>query len=311
MVGEGWRLFAESSDGPFDEDLLELAREYLQDVPDMIGQMRMGLITAQFNNDGGLLHSVTMLAHQMKGTAACLGFAPLSKLAAELEALLQSLSSKSLAETQEVTAQIYDLLEQCLAFCQGQGVVVSLPTQIETPSEAPSSVSSEVREVVSQEAMEGVLVQQVDYFAFAWQDADEDDKPENISENQLKSRRALIVDCDGYRAHQLFELLKAEGWLVRSSFSSLEGLCLVDEFMPQVLFLAGSMPALNGFALCRMVRCNPRWQNLPLLIVCSSLEERVLALEAGATDFLFAPYHEAEVKLRLAPIIAQEKALPF
>jgi CheY-like chemotaxis protein/HPt (histidine-containing phosphotransfer) domain-containing protein len=311
MVGEGWRLFADSSDGPFDEGLLELAWEYLQDVPDMIGQMRMGLIMAQFNNDGGLLHSVIMLAHQMKGTAACLGFAPLSKLAAKLEALLQSLSSKSLAETQEVTAQIYDLLEQCLVFCQEQGVGAPVPKQLDLPSEAtvPSEaeVSSEVREVIPEE----VAAQQVDYFAFAWQEVDENDKPENFSENQLKSRRALIVDCDGYRAHQLFDLLKAEGWLVRSSFSSLEGLCLVDEFMPQVLFLAGNMPALNGFALCRMVRCNPRWQNLPLLIVCSSLEERALALEAGATDFLFAPYFEAEVKLRLAPIIAQEKALPF
>lgn len=309
MVGEDWRLFAESSDGPDDEDLLELAREYLQDVPDMIGQMRMGLILAQFNNDGGHLHSVVMLAHQIKGTAACLGFAPLSKLAAQLEVLLQSLSSKSLAETQEVTAQIYDLLEQCLGFCQEQGVGAPVPAQLNLPSEA--EVSSGLSEVIPEVRTEEVLAQQVDYFAFAWQEVDDDHKPENFSENQLKSRRALIIDCDAYRAHQLFDLLKAEGWLVRSSFSSLEGLCLVDEFMPQVLFLAGNMPALNGFALCRMVRCNPRWQNLPLLIVCSSLEERVLALDAGATDFLFAPYLEAEVKLRLAQIIAQEKALPF
>lgn len=52
-----------------------------------------------------------------------------------------------------------------------------------------------------------------------------------------------------------------------------------------------SMPGLDGFALIRCIRSNPRTKHLPIVVITSSTDQNAVkrAFEAGATSFLTKP----------------------
>jgi diguanylate cyclase (GGDEF)-like protein len=70
---------------------------------------------------------------------------------------------------------------------------------------------------------------------------------------------------------------------------------------PDLLLLDVDMPAVNGLELCRLVRSNPKWQQLPVVFLSARLDpatvERVYA--AGADDFVGKPIVAAELRARI------------
>lgn len=64
-------------------------------------------------------------------------------------------------------------------------------------------------------------------------------------------------------------------------------------FRPDLVLVDLAMPGVTGLDVCRMVRADPEWRNLPLVVAASSLdaELRVSALRAGADGCLEKPLH--------------------
>jgi diguanylate cyclase (GGDEF)-like protein len=71
---------------------------------------------------------------------------------------------------------------------------------------------------------------------------------------------------------------------------------------PDLLLLDVDMPGVNGLELCRLVRSNPRWQQLPVVFLSARTDpgtvERVYA--AGADDFVGKPVVAPELCARIA-----------
>jgi DNA-binding response OmpR family regulator len=76
---------------------------------------------------------------------------------------------------------------------------------------------------------------------------------------------------------------------------------VANEAKPDLFLLDLMMPEPDGFKLCRMLRTNINFMRTPIIIVTALNDEdsRVVALGAGANDYLSKPFHIDELKSRI------------
>ena len=75
--------------------------------------------------------------------------------------------------------------------------------------------------------------------------------------------------------------------------------------MPDVFVLDLMMPEPDGFQLCRMLRADPNFRHTPIIIVTALTDEdsRIVAIGAGANDYLTKPFHIEDLKLRINALL--------
>jgi twitching motility two-component system response regulator PilH len=66
---------------------------------------------------------------------------------------------------------------------------------------------------------------------------------------------------------------------------------LIQDERPDLLILDIIMPKMNGFQLCRSLRSNPVFKELPIIIITSMDREsdRYWGLKQGASEYLVKP----------------------
>lgn len=81
-----------------------------------------------------------------------------------------------------------------------------------------------------------------------------------------------------------------------------EVLQLLEQQRPDLLILDLLMPEMDGFAVCRAIRNERAWADLPILVQTGmdGAENRVEAFAAGATDLVLKPLNRKELLARVA-----------
>jgi len=80
---------------------------------------------------------------------------------------------------------------------------------------------------------------------------------------------------------------------------------------PDIFVLDLMMPEPDGFQLCRMLRKDPLFRQTPIIIVTAltDLDSRMVAIGAGANDYLTKPFHIDELKSRINALLEKEKQI--
>ena len=75
----------------------------------------------------------------------------------------------------------------------------------------------------------------------------------------------------------------------------------LEQSQPDVVLLDFKMPNFSGLDLCQVIRNDPNWQQLPVLILLAQREEKDIAqvFVAGADDYIQKPIIEPELIARL------------
>lgn len=104
--------------------------------------------------------------------------------------------------------------------------------------------------------------------------------------------RILIVDDDIPTTALLERVLTAEGYNAVSINDSSIAIQAARSINPDLFLLDLMMPAPDGFKLCRMIRAEPKFFVIPIIIVTAldDNDSRVIAFGAGANDYITKPF---------------------
>ena len=112
-------------------------------------------------------------------------------------------------------------------------------------------------------------------------------------------RTVLIVDDEKAIVDILkFNLEKAE-YRTICAYDGKEGLRLAREFSPDLILLDVMLPYMDGFEVCKTLRCDG--SNIPIIMITAREEEtdKVFGLELGADDYITKPFSIRELLARV------------
>jgi len=112
----------------------------------------------------------------------------------------------------------------------------------------------------------------------------------------------MVVDDDILATKAVVMLLQRHGYEMISASSGPECLrLLADDTLPDVLVLDVKMPEMSGLDVCRVVKSDGRFRDLPIILLtgCDDLETRAAGMKLGVSEFLCKPFAHHELLARI------------
>ena len=118
---------------------------------------------------------------------------------------------------------------------------------------------------------------------------------------QIIEAKVMVVDDDPAALAMLSHLLQPWGLHVTSLDEPQQFWEVLTATAPDLLVLDLEMPIFSGIDLCQVVRQDPQWGNLPILIVTAHTDAKSLqkVFAAGADDFISKPVVGPELVTRV------------
>jgi two-component system, OmpR family, KDP operon response regulator KdpE len=114
----------------------------------------------------------------------------------------------------------------------------------------------------------------------------------------VTSAKILIVDDAQQVRRVLRTALSAEGYTIFEAGTGEEALESIRQSTPDAILLDVNMPGMGGLETCREIR---RTLDVPILMltVRNAERDKVMALDAGADDYVVKPFSMAELLARI------------
>lgn len=105
------------------------------------------------------------------------------------------------------------------------------------------------------------------------------------------NRRILLIEDNEQNRYLVTFLLQARGWEVAHAADGPAGLALAGEIAPALILLDIQLPGMDGYAVARALRANPKLAAIPVVAVTSYAMpgDRERCIEAGCTGYLEKP----------------------
>jgi two-component system KDP operon response regulator KdpE len=113
----------------------------------------------------------------------------------------------------------------------------------------------------------------------------------------------LVVDDAPAFRQGLCASLKSTGYSADSARNGEEALQYVRERPVDMVLLDINMPGIGGMEACRRIRTAAPQVGIVMLTVRDSPDDKVLALESGADDYVTKPFHLRELVARMRAVL--------
>ena len=99
--------------------------------------------------------------------------------------------------------------------------------------------------------------------------------------------------------------LEKNGFIVSSSLNGNDGLKELKKFQPDLLLLDWMLPDLSGIEICKSIRKDNSFKNLPIIMLTAKGEEedKIKGLDSGVDDYLTKPFSFNELKSRIKAVL--------
>ena len=125
------------------------------------------------------------------------------------------------------------------------------------------------------------------------------------------SGTVVVVEDEIDLAQLLSVRLELDGFRCVHAARGEDALEVVLEERPDLVLLDLVLPGVDGIAVCRLLRKDPRTSSIGIIILTarSLPEERIAGLEAGADDYVNKPFDVDEVIARMHTLLRRARQL--
>lgn len=102
--------------------------------------------------------------------------------------------------------------------------------------------------------------------------------------------------------------LKKSGFKVKEFLEGNSFLEYLKSNIPSLIILDLMLPDSDGFEICKLLKSNEKYAEIPIIILTAKSEEtdKVLGLELGADDYVTKPFSPRELVARVKAILRRE-----
>lgn len=113
----------------------------------------------------------------------------------------------------------------------------------------------------------------------------------------MDKKKILVVDDEMELVNALEIRLRNEGFEVKTAEDGEDGLKMAREEKPDLLILDLMLPKLDGYKVCRLLKFDQRYKDIPVIMLTARAEEqaRSLGMEMGADAYITKPFEWDEL----------------
>jgi len=115
-----------------------------------------------------------------------------------------------------------------------------------------------------------------------------------VSDNQTEfsDLKVMVIDDSKTIRRSAETLLKKAGCEVLTAENGFEALPIISNQRPDILFIDIMMPRLDGYQTCSLVKSNPKFSDIPIVMLSSKdgLFDRAKGRVVGAEEYLTKPF---------------------
>jgi two-component system, OmpR family, response regulator len=120
--------------------------------------------------------------------------------------------------------------------------------------------------------------------------------------------RVMLVDDDAAVRSAVSGALAGEGYDVDCLGDAEEALRQALAEPPAVVLLDVTMPRLDGWELCEILRRQSQTREVPVLFLTgrTDVRDRITAMQVGGTDFISKPFHAKDLRAKVRALVGRE-----
>ena len=120
--------------------------------------------------------------------------------------------------------------------------------------------------------------------------------------------RVMLVDDDAAVRSAVSGALAGEGYDVACLGDAEEALRQALAEPPSLVLLDVTMPRLDGWELCEILRRQSQTRDVPVLFITgrTDVRDRITAMQVGGTDFISKPFHAKDLRAKVRALVGRE-----
>lgn len=122
-----------------------------------------------------------------------------------------------------------------------------------------------------------------------------------VPQTEFTHLKVMVVDDSKTIRRTAENLLAKVGCVVDSAVDGFDALGRVSAFDPDLIFIDVLMPRLDGYQTCALIKNNPRFRAIPIIMLSSkdSIFDKARGRIVGASDYLTKPFTSEELMAAL------------
>ena len=112
-----------------------------------------------------------------------------------------------------------------------------------------------------------------------------------------RGARILVIEDELPMPTALQDCLEGEGYRVLTAAEGETGLSRALKEKPDLILLDIMLPRMDGYNICHLVRNNPEYRDLPIIMLSGKdgIFDKMRGKLAGSTDYITKPFDSAEL----------------
>jgi DNA-binding response OmpR family regulator len=129
---------------------------------------------------------------------------------------------------------------------------------------------------------------------------------------QTSQQKAIMVVDDSQTVRNIMALIVHRlGHRVIRASSAMEGLALLTESVPDLIFLDITLPGMDGLDVCKVIKNTRHTKHVPVIMLSGNDQvfDKVMGRLAGASDYITKPFEPETIRKCLETYCGQSNSV--